>query len=319
MKVLAQPAPFGSPPQPVCLAIGVFDGVHLGHQEVLRQTLADARIHGGVSVVATFDRHPSAVLAPDRVPPGIWPVWRRLDACAAMGFDAALVFTFDEAFSRQSAGEFLDRLAGGVVCLASISVGTTFVFGHRRSGTVETLREHGMRRGYGVHGIPPLEQDGEVVSSTRLREWIAAGDLGRAARALGRPVSLAGDVVEGDRLGRQLGFPTANLAVDGMVLPPTGVYAATAVTREGRWAAAVNLGRRPTVAPGGGAVRVEAHLIGFEGDLYGTRLELELDRRLRGEERFPSREALVAAIARDVADVTDWAGKRGLPAPRPLL
>jgi riboflavin kinase/FMN adenylyltransferase len=297
----------------VSLAIGVFDGVHRGHREVLSRTLAEARSRQGVAVAVTFDRHPNAVLAPERTPLLLWPVWRRLDAFAELGFDAALVFVFDAGFSRQSAGEFLDRLIGGFGRVASVSVGSTFVFGRGREGNLDLLRRRGAEAGFAVHGIPPLEQDGEVVSSTRVRECVAAGDLDRATALLGRPYTLAGEVVAGDRLGRQLGFPTANLAVSGLVLPPLGVYAAMAVAPGLRVPAAVNIGRRPTVDPGASVTRVEAHLLDFSGDLYGRRLDLEVHGRVRGEERFGSREALVARIGADVDVVREWAGKRGLP------
>lgn len=313
MKILSEPAPLGSPPGPVSLALGVFDGVHLGHREVLRRTLDDARRLRGAAVAVTFDRHPNAIVAPDRNPPLLWPLWRRLEAFAALGFEAALVYVFDVAFSRQPAEVFVDGLTRGFGQVASVCVGTTFFFGHRRGGNVDLLRRLGSERGFAVHGVPPLELGGDVVSSTRVRECVASGDLERAASLLGRPFSLAGEVVEGDRLGRQLGFPTANLAVPGLALPPLGVYAAVAVVDGERRLAAVNIGRRPTVDPGASGIRVEAHVLDFTGDLYGRRMELELHGRVRGEERFPSRDALVAGIARDVAGVREWGGKRGLP------
>ena len=168
-------------------------------------------------------------------------------------------------------------------------------------------------------GMKPLtrdlnahHQDGEVISSTRLRERVAAGDLPWASACLGRPYGLAGEVVRGEQLGRRLGFPTANLSVDGLVLPPLGVYAGVALGEGLRAPAAVNIGRRPTVDRGAAVVRVEAHLPGYSGDLYGRRLQLELHERIRGEERFPSMDALRERIGRDVEQVRIWAGNKGL-------
>jgi riboflavin kinase/FMN adenylyltransferase len=312
MRILDEAQSLGTPPEPVCLAIGVFDGVHLGHVQVIRQMLADARKDRCSSVVVTFDRHPNAVVAPERTPPMIYPLWKRLDTVARLGVEAALVFQFDHAFSRQSGSDFVERLLRGFGRFCSLSVGTGFVFGHRRSGDLQLLRSLGEKQGFAVHGIAPVEAMGEVISSTRVRECIAAGDFERATALLGRPYRLAGTVAVGDQLGRGLGFPTANLNVDGLVLPPPGVYAATAIGEDFRSVAAVNVGRRPTVRSAAAAIRVEAHLLGFDGDLYGRRMELEMGGRLRGEVRFPSREALADQIRRDVDQVREWAGNKGL-------
>ena len=313
MKILHDAEPLAEASVPVHLAMGVFDGVHLGHQMVIRQMLEDVRTTKGVGVAVTFDRHPASVVDPDHAPGMIQPLWRRLETIADVGVDAALVFAFDEAFSRQPAEEFIRRLRLGFGGLAGVSVGDGFVFGHRRSGTVATLARMGESLGFAVQGIPPLRLGGEVVSSSRVRERIASGDFPEASRLLGRPYDLAGEVVEGERLGRKIGFPTANLEVSGMLLPPNGVYAAVATSRGLRKPAAVNIGVRPTVDGGPGPVRVEAHLLDFEGELYGERLGLEFRRRLRGEERFPSLDRLVAQIAKDVESVRRWARNGGLP------
>lgn len=312
MKILDRPQPFGSAPDPVVLAIGVFDGVHLGHAEVIRQTLGDARAAGGRAVVVTFDRHPNAVVAPQRQPLMLYPLWRRLEVIASLGVEAALVFAFDLEFSRQPAEMFVDRLIAGFGKVAGICVGSGFVFGHGRSGEVNLLRRLGAERGFAVRGIEPLTLEGEVISSTRLRELVAAGDLQRATACLGRSYGVAGEVVRGDQLGRRLGFPTANLSVDGLVLPPLGVYAGFACGEGLRAPAAINIGRRPTVERTAGEVRVEAHLPGYTGDLYGRRLHVELHERIRGEERFPSVETLRERIGRDVDQVRIWARNKGL-------
>ncbi|MCC6231601.1 MAG: riboflavin biosynthesis protein RibF [Verrucomicrobiales bacterium] len=313
LKVLHEAEPLGDPPAAVHVAVGVFDGVHLGHAVVVGRMVAEARSRGGVPVVVTFDRHPQTVVAPAHAPAMIYPLWRRLRALEGLGLESALVYRFDAEFSRQTGEAFIDRLRRGFRSLAGITVGAGFVFGRERSGDLDLLRRLGPRHGFTVNGVPPLEMEGGVISSTRLRESIAEGRLDEAARMLGRPYSLAGEVREGDRLGRQLGFPTANLEVTGLVLPPTGVYAAWAKWDGAVRAAAVNLGTRPTVDPSAAGVRVEAHLLDFDGDLYGRQVELELGPRLRGECRFPSRDALVEQITRDVAGVRQWAGNKGLP------
>lgn len=313
MKILSDAERVGGFPGPVHLAMGVFDGVHLGHQMVIRQTLEDAKADQGASVVVTFDRHPAVVVDPANAPGMIQPLWRRLEAMAEVGVDAALVFEFDEAFSRQPAEAFVRRLKTGFGRLGGVCVGSGFTFGHRRSGNLESLVRMGEALGFGVQGIPALQLGGDVVSSSRVRELIGAGDFSGASRLLGRPYDLAGEVVEGDRVGRSLGFPTANLASKGIVLPPHGVYAAVATVQGSRKPAAVNVGVRPTVDGQPGPVRVEAHLLDFDGDLYGERVALEFRRRLRGEERFPSRERLAAQIARDVEAVRRWARNGGLP------
>lgn len=313
MRILSEAEPLGNPTSPVHLALGVFDGVHLGHQMVIRQTLEDARASKAGCVVVTFDRHPAAVVDPSSAPGMIQPLWKRLEAIAEVGVDATLVFTFDEAFSRQSAESFVGRLQAGFGRIAGICVGAGFVFGHQRSGNVESLSRMGAKAGFGVQGIPPLQLGGEVISSSRVRERIAAGDFPGASRLLGRPYDFAGQVMPGDQVGRTLGFPTANLESTGMLLPPNGVYAAVATVHGSRKPAAVNIGVRPTVDGRPGPVRVEAHVLDFEGDLYGERLSLEFQRRLRGEERFSSKEKLMAQIARDVESVRRWARNGGLP------
>jgi riboflavin kinase/FMN adenylyltransferase len=313
MRILSEAAPLGETSGPVHLALGVFDGVHLGHQMVIRQTLEDAKTAGQSCVVVTFDRHPATVVDPANAPGMIQPLWRRLEAIAEIGVDAALVFPFDEDFSRQSAEAFVRRLKDGFGKIAGICVGSGFVFGHGRSGNVELLTRMGASAGFGVQGIPPLQIGGEIISSSRVRERIATGDFQGASRLLGRPYDLAGKVVAGDRMGRKLGFPTANLESGGMQLPPNGVYAAVATVQGGRKPAAVNIGVRPTVDGHPGPVRVEAHLLDFDGELYGEGLSLEFQRRLRGEERFASVEKLMAQIGRDVEAVRRWARNGGLP------
>lgn len=284
----------------VCLAIGVFDGVHLGHQQVIRRAMADAQQEDGLAVVVTFDRHPNSVVAPDRVPPAIQSLPQKLRTLEALGVDATWLIRFDTAFSQQTGEEFVRGMCRDFGRVFSVCVGSDFSFGRKRSGNVALLESLGRELGFAVHGLSAVALDGEVVSSTRIREAIRTGNLYGASQMLGRCYALAGRVVKGDQLGRQLGFPTANVDVAGMVLPPGGVYAVRTLA-QGKWRRAVlNIGRRPTVASPEPALRVEAHLLGFSGDLYGEELELTFVERLRDEVKFPSVEALRAQIAADV-------------------
>jgi riboflavin kinase/FMN adenylyltransferase len=287
----------------VCLAIGVFDGVHLGHQQIIRQTLKDASRQGALALVLTFDRHPNAVVAPERVPSLIHTLPQKLRAVAALGADAALVIPFDVAFSRQSGREFILYLARALAPLHSICVGADFVFGHRRSGQVALLEALGAELQFAVHGLAAVTLHGQVVSSTRIRDFIQAGQLTAAGEMLGRPYALAGRVVTGDGLGRQLGFPTANLESTGLCLPPHGVYAGRTWVQEQAYRVALNIGSRPTLGSPAPVLRVEAHLLDFNGDLYGQELEIEIGDRLREEKKFDSTAGLSAQIARDLAAV----------------
>jgi riboflavin kinase/FMN adenylyltransferase len=301
MNIIHTAAELNPAGRKISLAIGFFDGVHLGHQEIIRRTLADARGGGALALVVTFDRHPNTVVAPHRVPPLVYPLWRRLRAIEATGIDALLLIRFDKAFSEQTGGEFIRGLAQDAGAIGSICVGASFSFGHKRSGNVALLMELGAALGFEVHGMPAVALDGQPISSTRIRDAIRSGDLGGASRMLGRPCSLSGRVVAGDRLGRQLGFPTANLDVAGLVLPPGGVYRAQALLPGGAAHPAVlNIGHRPTLGAPVAELRVEAHLMDFDADLYGQELEIVLIEKLREERKFASLAELKEQIARDV-------------------
>jgi len=287
----------------VCLAIGVFDGVHLGHQQIIRQTFADARQHDAVALVLTFDRHPNAIVAPGHVPPLIYSLPQKLRAIGSLGADHLLLVRFDKEFSEQSGEAFVRGLVRDLGSIQSICVGADFVFGHQRSGDVALLKKLGGEIGFTVHGLAAVSLDDRVVSSTRIREAIRAGNLDGASQMLGRPYAMTGRVIGGDKLGRQLGFPTANLVVAGLVLPPNGVYSGC-VKLEGRlYRAALNIGFRPTVASATLQLCVEAHLLDFDGDLYGLELEVEPGVKLRDEKKFASPEELRGQIQRDVAAV----------------
>jgi riboflavin kinase/FMN adenylyltransferase len=300
LKTIRQPSELGAAGRPVAVAIGVFDGVHLGHREVIGRMLAAARQRGGLGVVVTFDRHPNAVVAPERTPPALQSLAQRLRAFAELGAAATWCIHFDADFSRRTGEQFVRDLVHGFGRVTTVCVGSQFQFGHRRQGNVALLERLGAELGFVTEAVEPVRLDGQVVSSTLVRELIGRGALEAAGRLLGRPYALAGEVVRGAQVGRQLGFPTANLEVTGRVLPPHGVYAAQVRQPEGTLGAVMNLGFRPTVDARPAVPHLEVHLLDTQRDLYGQELEVTPVKRLRDEVRFDSLEALRAQIARDV-------------------
>ncbi|MDB6015573.1 MAG: Riboflavin biosynthesis protein [Pedosphaera sp.] len=285
----------------VCLAIGFFDGVHLGHQQIIRQTIADAQQHEVLSLVITFDQHPNTIVAPQRVPPLIYSLPQKLRVLGALGCDALLLIHFDQPFSQQTGDTFIRSLAHDLPQIQSLCVGSNFTFGHKRGGNVALLKTLGAELNFIVHGMAAVSLDGKVVSSTRIREAIAAGNLDAVSQMLGRAYSLTGQVIHGDHLGQKLGFPTANLEVTGLALPPFGVYTAHAHVMGRHHRAVVNIGSRPTLQNPAPQTRVEAHLLDFNSDLYGQELELTFVEKLRDEQKFSSLPALQEQIARDIA------------------
>jgi riboflavin kinase/FMN adenylyltransferase len=263
--------------------------------------VADARQHNALALVVTFDRHPNSVVAPDRVPPLIYSPRQKLRAIGSLGADALLEIRFDKDFSEKSGEAFIRSLARDFGSIHSVCVGADFVFGHQRSGTVALLKQLGDEIGFQVHGLAAVSLDGQVVSSTRIRDAIRAGDLDAASQMLGRPYAISGRVVAGDKIGRQLGFPTANLDVTHLLLPPNGVYAGCTTLKEQFYRIALNIGFRPTLAATKPQLRVEANLLDFNGDLYGVELEVEIAAKLRDEQHFGSATELQKQIARDVA------------------
>ena len=301
MKLLRHARELDRGPRKASLAIGVFDGVHLGHQQVIRQAVADARQHEGLAVVVTFDAHPNTVVARQHVPPLLQTNPQKLRAIATLGVDATLLLHFDHALSQQPAEEFIRSLARDLGPLASLCVGGDFTFGHQRGGNVALLNKLGDELGFTVHGLASVALNNEPVSSTRIREAVRHGDFDTAGQMLGRTFSLAGEIVRGDARGRELGFPTANLDVTGLVLPPNGVYAAHATVAGRTHRAAVNIGLRPTLASPAPRLMVEAHLLDFSGDLYGQEMELTFVENLRDEQRFANLDELKQQIASDTA------------------
>ena len=296
MNVIRAAGELRNPDRPVSIAIGVFDGVHRGHQEVLNGALRKARLLNGLAVAVTFDRHPNAVVAPAKTPPSIQTVSQKLRAINALGFDATLLLEFSESFSAIAGEDFIRSLAADFGFMKSVSVGEGFTFGHKRSGDVALLRRLGANLSFEVEELAPLASDGQVISSTRIREEIRGGNFKAASGMLGRPYAIEGIVEQGDRIGHQLGFPTANLQTLGLVLPPYGVYA----VRVGDASAVMNLGVRPSLTGIQPELRVEVHLLDFEGDLYGDILEITPIQKLREELRFESLDALRAQIVRDI-------------------
>ena len=303
MKIIHAANELGPGNRKVCLAIGVFDGVHLGHQQIIRQTVTDARQHDALAVVVTFDQHPSAIVAPDRVPPNIFTRAQKLREIQALGADVFLEVPFDREFSQKTGEVFIRELAGDFGKIQSVCVGADFVFGCKRSGNVALLQKLGAESGFQVHGHAAVALDGEVVSSTRIREAIRTGNLDAASQMLGRPYGISGLVVKGDKIGRQLGFPTANLSVAGLILPPNGVYAGWATCSGRNYRVALNIGLRPTVASAAPQLRVEAHLLDFAGELYGSELEVQVGQKLRAERRFDSVDELRQQIAEDIRSI----------------
>ena len=300
MNIISQPKELKPAARKVCVAIGMFDGVHLGHQQVIRQTIEDARQHEGVAVAITFDCHPNAVVAPGRHPPLIYSLPQKLRVIESLGIDTTWLIHFDKAFSEIPGEAFIRGLARDFGAVHSLCVGSAFTFGHKRSGSIALLKRLGQELAFIVHGLASVSLDGKVVSSTRIREAIGAGDLDGASQMLGRTYALAGTVIRGDQLGRQLGFPTANLNVNGLIVPPKGVYAAHALVQGCAHRAVVNIGTRPTLQNPQPQLQVEAHLLDFSGDLYAAELELAFVDKLREEKKFPSREALQEQIRRDI-------------------
>ncbi|HET8570186.1 MAG TPA: bifunctional riboflavin kinase/FAD synthetase [Candidatus Limnocylindria bacterium] len=288
----------GWPPGPLHLAVGVFDGVHRGHQALIGGLARDAHAAGATAVAATFDPLPIDLLAPGAPPSALSDAAERAELLRRAGADAVVVFTFDAAFASLSSTEFADRLAAAGQ-VRRIVVGSDFRFGKGRQGDVAHLEELGRTRGFDVRVVHPIELDGAVVSSTRIRNALAAGHVEDAARLLGRPYAVPGRVEHGEKRGRGLGYPTLNIATPPRrLLPNDGIYAMWVSARGERLPAAASLGVRPTF--GGGARVLEAYLLDWSGDLYGEHVEAAFVRRIRDEAYFEGPEALAAQIAKDV-------------------
>ena len=283
MTIQVTQLPDAEPSRDRHVAIGTFDGVHLGHQAVIDDA----------DTVLTFEPHPLTVIHPEAAPKLIMPFKVKRDVIDGLGVEELVVIPFDKEFSQRSAENFIEHVLIERLSAKTVSVGENFRFGTKAKGDVRMLAADDR---FETRVVPLVEVDAETVSSTRIRGLVAAGDVKHAMHCLGAPFMLEGEVVSGDRRGRELGFPTANLVPDdSLVVPGHGVYAAFANGHP----AAVNVGVRPTFETGRGLL-IESYLIDFEADLYGQNLRVAFVERLRGEKRFPSVEGLVEAMNRDV-------------------
>lgn len=286
------------------LTIGNFDGVHVGHQVILKKIVDRARALDGESVLYTFEPHPRRVLQSEKSLRLLETFEQKMETLEALGIDAVIAEPFDSAFARVSPGEFIEQYVHARVRPVEVYVGYDFHFGRDREGSMRLLTERGPHLGFSVTVVPEVSVEGRDVNSTRIRQLLTEGQVEEAALMLGRPFRVRGEVTVGDQRGRTLGFPTANLAPETEILPAPGVYSGhlrrVGEGRGGRlWPAVTNVGYRPTFRDGRDLV-AEAHLIDFSGDLYGLEVDLSFETRLRGEIRFESAEALRAQIARDV-------------------
>ena len=296
-------------PAPRAVAIGSFDGVHTGHQKVIGRAVEAGTRHGIRSAVVTFHPHPLEVLRPELAPPELSSLARKATLVEELGPDELVVIRFDAAFSQISADDFADHVLHDALDARHVSVGENFRYGHGARGTTETLTEEGVRLGFDVDVVPLLRAGEEPVSSSRIRALLTEGAVEEAEALLGRPPWLEGAVVRGDGRGRDLGFPTANLSpLPRTPLPATGIYAGSAHLPGSDHAAAISIGYNPTFTDSRDAVRIEAYLLDFDRDIYGSPIRLQLTHRLRDELRFESVEALVEQLHRDVARVRELSG-----------
>ncbi|MET3438942.1 bifunctional riboflavin kinase/FAD synthetase [Sphingomonas sp. 1185] len=286
------------------VALGNFDGFHLGHQTVVGAAVSRARAEGRPALVATFDPHPIRLFKPDAAPFRLTTLDQRERLFAEAGVDAMVVFGFDTALAALSAQEFVEQRLLGALRVGGVVTGEDFTFGRGRSGTVATLREWGRRQGFSVETVAPVTLDGEPVSSSRIRAALIAGNPREAARLLTRPFAIEGVVQHGDKLGRTIGYPTANLDMGHYLRPAYGIYAVRGTLDDGRVLdGAANLGIRPSFDPP--KELLEPHFFDFAGDLYGRTLSVALIDYLRPEAKFDTLDALIAQMDGDCARARD--------------
>jgi riboflavin kinase/FMN adenylyltransferase len=287
-------------PGPLFLAIGVFDGVHLGHQAVISTSARHASEADGTPVVVTFDPHPVKVLRPDDAPHLLTATQHKIALIRDLGVAHLLVLKFDRQFAGTAPEEFVRQLVTNSHPLREICVGHEWSFGKGRTGNLALLKQLGATSGFDVVGVQAVTVNGEVVSSTAIRRAVAEGDLVKATQMLGREYTILGTVQTGEKLGRKLGFPTANLSAHSEQFPPNGVYVAEARLGDALYRGVANLGYRPTVSTGKPERLLELHLFELNRDIYGEEVEVRFLRYLRPEQKFENVEALTAQIARDV-------------------
>jgi len=287
-------------PGPLFLAIGVFDGVHRGHEAVIATSAGHAQAQNGTPVVVTFDPHPMKVLRPQDAPHLLTATQHKVALIRNLGVAHLLIIPFDKQFAATEPEDFVKELATHSRPLREICVGHEWSFGRSRRGNLNLLKKLGTQFGFDVIGIPPVKVNGKVVSSTAIRQAVETGDLAKAAEMLGREYTILGTVVRGDNLGKKIGFPTANLSAHSEQFPPNGVYVAEAALDGRIYTGVVNLGCRPTVSSGKSERILEVHLLDFDRDIYGKDIEVRFIRYLRPERKFDSLEALARQIERDV-------------------
>lgn len=299
-----------APGRPSAVTIGVFDGVHRGHQHLVAILLARARQEGLAAVAITFHPHPRTVLQPGTVVTYLTSVEERVELLQGLGLDAVGVLAFTSELAQLSARDFLALLVQELE-MRLLVVGPDFALGRGRAGTTGVIREAGQELGFSLEIAPLLTEGGEKVGSTAVRQALAAGDLERVARLLGRPFSVRGPVVTGDRRGRSLGFPTANIALGlDRALPPYGIYVTRTYVRENAYPSCTSIGVRPTFHRDGQAT-VETYILDFDEEIYGEEIRIDLLHRLRDEQRFDSVEALVEQMRRDIAETREWFLRHG--------
>ncbi|MDX2237043.1 MAG: riboflavin biosynthesis protein RibF [Hyphomonadaceae bacterium] len=302
MRVIALPEAHAGDHGPVSLALGNFDGVHVGHQAVIADACAAARVHGATLAAAVFAPHPKAYFQPDAPPFRIQSDAQRRRALAACGVETLFEIRFDAGMARMDDADFVQTILVDGARAAHVSVGFDYHYGRARMGDAQTLRRHGEAYGFGVGIAAPILANGEKISSTGIRAALAAGDLAQAHAQLTRPFAIEGSVIDGFRRGRTIGVPTANVALGAYTRPRFGVYATRTDLGDGVLRAGVsNCGVKPTVA-GDHAPLLETHLFDFDGDLYGRTIETQLLHFLRAERKFDSFEALRAQIVQDAAE-----------------
>ena len=305
MKILHSVSELSRLPGPLFLAIGAFDGVHLGHQAVISTSARHAKDAGGTPVVVTFDPHPAKVLRPKDAPHLLTATQHKIALIRDLGVAHLLVLHFDRQFAATPPEEFVRQLVANSHPLREICVGHEWSFGKGRAGNLTLLKELGRACDFDVVGVPAVTLNGEVVSSTAIRRAVAGGDLIKATQMLGREYTILGTVKAGEKLGRKLGFPTANLSAHSEQFPPNGVYAAEARLAGALYRGVANLGYRPTVSAGNAERLLELHLFDLNKEIYGEEVEVRFLRYLRPEQKFENVDALAAQIARDVAEARE--------------
>ncbi len=284
--------------RPTVLTLGVFDGLHLGHQLIMKTVVERARATNAVPTVITFEPHPRAVLHPESAPPLLQTLDQKIEAMGVLGIEQTIVIHFDKAFSQIRAEDFLRDVVVDRLQAKEVYLGRGFFFGHNREGNIDLLRSVSSRLGFVADEIPEVRLRGKRIGSTRIRELLSDGRVNLARRMLGRPYGVEGPVARGDARGVALGFPTANVQPHNRVIPRRGVYV-TATLIEGKWRRSVtNIGVRPTFGDTN-EPSVETHVMSWSGDLYGAVLRVRFLHRLRDEKKFGSIDELKAQIARD--------------------